>query len=63
MTSKKRGPKAKPYRIIVLKSKVPISELEIARVEKILHTILVNAQEEVANDSKTFFSSILQSVV
>ncbi|MEK2688880.1 hypothetical protein [Bdellovibrio sp. GT3] len=63
MPANKRGPKPKPYKIILKKSEKAISELELARVEKILHAILVKAQEEVANDSKTFSGSLLQSVV
>lgn len=61
--TKKRGPKPQEYRIEVRFSEKTLSEIEIARLEKVLSSILVNAQEEVANEHKPESCHLLQSLV
>ena len=61
--AKKRGPKAQDYNIIVRLSEKKLTEIEIARLEKIFTSMLVNAEEEGANESKPESSNLLPRLV
>lgn len=60
---KKRGPKAQDYNIIVRLSEKKLTEIEIARLEKIFTSMLVNVEEEGANESKPESSNLLPRLV
>ena len=61
--AKKRGPKAQDYNIIVRLSEKKLTEIEIARLEKIFTSMLVNAEEEDAYESKPESSNLLSRLV
>lgn len=59
----KRGPKPQNYKVVVSVSKKELSDIEIRQIEKILSSILVNAQEEDANDSNSESCRLLSRLV
>ncbi len=61
--TKKRGPKPQDYNIVVRLSEKKLTEIEIARLEKIFTSMLVNAEEEGANESKPESSNLLPRLV
>lgn len=61
--AKKCGPKPQEYSLLVRISEIKLSELEIARLEKILFSMLVKSEEEVANVRKSESRDLLPRLV
>lgn len=63
MEKKKVGPKQRVHSVTVTIADIYLSEIEIARLSKILSPMLVNHEQEGANEGKPKSRSLLSRII